>query len=147
MTWPAQLKCPRWCRAVWARFVEIVFHEQSTTTRFFFGWTTLGFASFFWFSPTVHADLSEYKLMLVYAPDWVWATGFLLNGAALVQGSWTNKYSKVQLFLEGALGVIVWIGSAYCVTKTQGAVGAHAMGGLIAFWVYIRHPEHKKDAQ
>lgn len=134
--------CPAWCLAAWTRFIEIVLHEQSTTTRFFFGWTTLGFASFFFFSHTVHHPLSEYQLMLRYAPDEVWATAFAINGIALIVGAWTNRYSSFQLFLEGTLGVIIWVSSAYCVVITQGAAGAHVMGGVIAFWVYIRYPTH-----
>ena len=140
----SRLRCPAWCIAFKKRFDEIVFHEQSTTTRLFFGATTLGFGSFFWFSPTVHHPLSEYALMLTLAPDWVWASAFTVNGVSLVVGAWTNKFSKAHLFLEGTLGVIVWWASAYCVVKTQGAAGAHVMGAAIAFWVYIRHPEVKK---
>lgn len=140
-----RIPCPGWCVAFWRRFDEIVFCEQSTTTRLFFGLTTLGFGSFFWFSPTVHHPLSEYQLMLIYAPDWVWAFAFTTNGVALIYGAWTNTFSKPIFFLEGVLGVIVWISSAYCVVKTQGAAGAHLMGAVIAFWVYIRHPEIRKD--
>jgi hypothetical protein len=124
------------------RIEFILFIDQSTTTRLWFGLTGLFFSFFFFLSPTVHSDLSEYRLMLALAPHWLWALGFAVNGLALMYGAYTNAYSKLQLFLEGVLGVVVWCGSAYAVVTTQGSLGAHAVGGAIAFWVYVRYPTH-----
>lgn len=120
----------------------ILFVDQSTTTRLWFGLTGFMFGWFFFLAETVHSELSEYKLMLMLAPDWLWAIGFWVNGMALMYGAYTNRYSKLQLFLEGVLGVVVWCGSAYAVVATQGSLGAHAVGATIAFWVYVRYPTH-----
>lgn len=136
------VECPSWLHCFIRRLDTILFIEQSTTTRLWFGLTTFMFGWFFVGADTVHSGLSEYALMLKLAPDWVWALGFWLNGLALLYGSFTNRWGKFQLFLEGVLGVVVWVGSAYAVTVTQGVLGAHSVGGAIAFWIYVRYPTH-----
>lgn len=137
-----RIRCPEWLTKILKRVDFIVFFDQSTTTRLFFGFTTFMLGLFFIMSNTVHNELSEYQLMMKLAPDWVWALCFCVNGAALMYGAYTNKYSKLQLFLEGVLGITVWVGSAYAVTITQHSVGAHLAGAIISFWVYIRYPTH-----
>ena len=125
-----------------ARLYQILFVEHSTTTRLLFGVATFFFGIFF-LTSTVDENLHyEYKFMAFLAPLWLWGIGFLVNGAALTVGAYTNKYSKIQLFLEGVLGVVVWVGSAYAVTVAQRTIGAHTIAGLIAFWIYIRYPTH-----
>lgn len=120
----------------------IIFEEQSTTTRLFFGFVTFLFGIFFFnVSPTYWAT-GEYAYMMKLAPWWLWGTGFLVNGIAVMIGAYTNKYSKPQLLLEGVLGVVVWIGSAYAVVVSQNTIGAHVAAGLIAFWIYVRYPTH-----
>lgn len=136
------LKCPSFVHCVLRRLDNILFVEQSTTTRLWFGLTTFMFGWFFVGAETVHNGLSEYALMLKLAPDWVWAVGFWINGASLIYGSFTSRWGKFQLFLEGVLGVVVWVGSAYAVTVTQGVLGAHSVGAAIAFWIYVRYPTH-----
>lgn len=134
------------CSAQFNRLIDrlkfIIFEEQSTTTRLFFGLTTLFFGFFFLSASTIDDYVNEYLFMLSLAPAWLWGVGFCVNGTALLYGAITNKYSKIQLFLEGVLGVVVWIGSAYAVVVTQRALGAHVIAGLIAFWIYIRYPTH-----
>lgn len=135
-------ECPSWLKHFRNRMDYILFKDQSTTTRLWFGLSSFLFGWFFFLSETVHSGLSEYALMLQLAPDWVWALGFWIHGSALMYGAYTNVYSKTQLMLEGTLGVVVWVGSAYAVTVTQGALGAHFAGALIAFWIYVRYPTH-----
>jgi hypothetical protein len=137
-----QLHCPIWLCRIFSRINQILFVDQSTTTRLWFGFVTFMFGWFFVASETVHNNLSEYKMMLRLAPDWLWAIAFWVNGAALMHGAYTNRYNKLKLFLEGVLGVVVWVGSAYAVTVTQGVLGAHAGGAIIAFWIYVRYPTH-----
>lgn len=134
--------CPQWIKDFKNRMNFILFIERSTNSRMLFGAVTWMFGWFFAFSHTVHSDLSEYVLMMKLAPDWLWAIGYWLNGSAVMYGAYTNKYSKLQLMLEGTLGVVVWVGSAYAVSVTQGVIGAHAGGALIAFWLYVRYPTH-----
>jgi hypothetical protein len=124
------------------RLQFIILEEQSTTTRLFFGLATFFFGIFFLTARSLEFYSNEYTFMFSLAPAWLWGIGFMLNGSALIVGAVTNKYSKIQLFLEGVLGVVVWIGSAYAVVVTQRAVGAHVIAGLIAFWIYIRYPTH-----
>lgn len=143
------MKAPAWCApacaAFRARWKELIFAEQSGTTRFFFGGATFGFGLFFAFSPTARSGLNEYALMNVFAPSWVWAIAFLINGVALIRGAWTNAVTFQAYWLEGVLGVITWMSSAYFISIEQGMIGAHAFAGAVAFWVYIRHPYAKKD--
>lgn len=135
-------ECPQWARDFKERLERILFKDQSTTTRFWFGIVTVFFGFFISMSHTVDNPHSEYTLMLKLAPPWLWAMAYFLNGAAYIYGAYTNRYSKVQLMLEGTLGVVVWVGSAYAVSITQGVIGAHAGGALIAFWLYVRYPTH-----
>ena len=135
-------KCPDWLRQFYLRMDFILFKDQSTTSRLWFGFVTFMFGFFFALAPTVHNELSEYQLMMKLAPDWVWALGYWINGAALMHGAYTNRYSKLKLMLEGTLGVVIWVGSAYAVTVTQGSIGAHAAGAMVAFWIYVRYPTH-----
>lgn len=127
------------CRS---RLAHILFVERSTNTRLFFGFATFMVGVFFLTSQTVHNEVSEYTLMLKLAPDWAWGACFCVNGTALMCGAYTNHYSKIQLFLEGVLGVVVWVGSAYAVLVTQHSVGAYLAGAVISFWIYIRYPTH-----
>lgn len=120
----------------------IIFEEQSTTTRMFFGLATFLFGVFFLNASSTYWSHGEYAFMMKLAPYWLWGTGFLINGAAVMIGAYTNKYSKPQLMLEGVLGVVVWIGSAYAVVVSQNTIGAHVAAGLIAFWIYVRYPTH-----
>lgn len=142
------MKTPAWCTrqraAFLARWNELMFAEQSSTTRFFFGWVTLGFGTFFAFSPLARSGTNEYALMMAYAPAWLWGATFLLNGAALIRGAWTNSVTAAMFWLEGVLGVVIWISSAYFISLEQQMVGAHFFGGGVAFWVYFRHPYVKK---
>lgn len=94
------------------------------------------------FSPTVHNDLSEYKMMHAIAPPWIWGMGFIISGGAMLYGLLTSTYSKLLLLLEGTLGVAVWVGSAYAVVVTQHSPGAQVIGGFIALWIYARYPTH-----
>ena len=135
-------ECPRWLAHFKKRMDELLFKEQSTTTRLWFGIVTIFFGVFAWFSPTITSPHSEYELMMELAPYWLWALAYWVNGAAYLYGAYTNKYSKIQLMLEGTLGVTAWVGSAYAVSVAQGVIGAHAGGALLAFWLYVRYPTH-----
>lgn len=130
------------------RLTYIIWCSQTTAVRFWFALASLGFGSFFMFSETVHSPLSEYKLMLQLAADWVWALCFTVNGLSLLYGILGKTYNRVLVVLEGLLGTVVWVASASAVVITQHAIGAHVVGGLIAFWILIRYPTHKeyKDA-
>lgn len=135
-------ECPQWLQRFRKRMEFILFVDQSTTTRLWFGIVTMLFGLFISFSHAVDNAHSEYTLMLQLAPSWLWAFAYFTNGAAYIYGAYTNEYSKLQLMLEGTLGVVVWVGSAYAVSVTQGVIGAHAGGALIAFWLYVRYPTH-----
>lgn len=135
-------ECPAWLQRFKNRMEHILFIEQSTTTRLWFGIVTVLFGTFMALSHEVENNHSEYVLMLQLAPHWLWAWAYIVNGCAYIFGAYTNKYSKLQLMLEGTLGVTVWVGSAYAVSVAQGVIGAHAGGALIAFWLYVRYPTH-----
>jgi hypothetical protein len=130
------------------RLRYIIWCSQTSAVRFWFGLTSIGFGSFFMFSATVHHPLSEYNLMLKLASDWVWALCFVLNGFSLLYGIVFATYNRLLVVLEGLLGTVVWVASASAVVITQQSIGAHVVGGLIAFWILIRYPTHKefKDA-
>ncbi len=124
-------------RAAW-----LTLYSETTAARFWFGLLSLGYASFLVFSEYAHHPGSSYVLMFKIAAEWVWATAFILNGLALLYGSFTRKYNTFLLLLEGVLGVAVWSAAAAATTIEQGAPGGTTVGALIALWVLVRYPTH-----
>lgn len=133
-----------WYSFLRGRLEQILLYDQTSNTRLWFGITSLFFGLFMYYSKTAHNSVSEYALMLKFAPDWAWAICFVVNGLSLVYGAITEKFNTVLLVLEGALGAVVWVASAYCVVVTQGGIGAQFAGAVIASWIYFRYPTHRK---
>jgi ABC-type transport system involved in multi-copper enzyme maturation permease subunit len=125
-----------------ARARWLALSSQTVACRFWFGFTSLGFGSFLIFSGAVHNPNSEYRYMIQLASDEVWAAGFVVYGIALLYGVFTRSFSKIQLYLEGVLGVAVWAGGGIAVSLAQGTPGAMSVGALLAFWLLVRYPTH-----
>lgn len=126
------------------RLMFIIWCSQTTAVRFWFALASIGFSSFILCSESIYSPTSEYKLMTQLAPNWFWAFGFALNGLSLLYGVFMKTYNKFLVILEGLLGTVVWCASAGAVAIAQQAIGAHVVGGLIAFWLLVRYPTHKE---
>lgn len=129
------------------RLSWLLFKSQTSSTRMWFGLASIFFGVFMYLSDTVHNPDSEYVLMLQIAPDWLWASGFLVHGVALLYGVITRRYSTILLLVEGVLGVALWTAASIAMSVSQGAVGASAAGALIAAWICIRYPTHAEFKQ
>ena len=80
--------------------------------------------------------------MMQLAPGWFWGWGYLLHGVAMWYGVFTRKYNIVLLFLEGVLGVTLWVAMAAAIYIGQGSLGGTAAGSAIALWLLVRYPTH-----
>lgn len=116
--------------------------SQTGATRFWLGLASIGLSIFLYFSTTIHEPYSEYRLMILLAPDGLWALGFFIHGASLWYGVFTQTYNKLLLLLEGILGTVVWWACAITVSIAQQAPGAILSGACVALWLCIRYPTH-----
>ncbi len=124
------------------RLLWLAIYSETTSSRFWFGLLSLGYASFMSFSDYAAHPGSSYVLMFHIAPAWVWSLAFTTNGLALIYGAITRKYSTFLLLLEGVLGIAAWSAAAAATTIEQGAPGGTTVGALIALWVLVRYPTH-----
>lgn len=124
------------------RMIWLTLYTETTSSRFWFGLLSLGYASFMFFSEYASHPGSSYVLMFKIAPDYIWSLAFVIHGLALIYGAFTRKYSTFLLILEGVLGVAVWSAAAAATTLEQGAPGGTTVGALIALWVLVRYPTH-----
>lgn len=49
-----------------------------------------------------------YSLMAQIAPEWAWATAFGIQGTVMLYSVLSNKQSKTTLWLDAALGALIW---------------------------------------
>lgn len=125
------------------RVKRILFRDQTTSLRFFFGWMCIGLATFFLFSTTLANNTSEYKIMIEKLPGWVWAIMYFIIGISLLYGVIEEKFNFFLLLTEGLLNVLTWWVSSYYILLAQGIPGAHFIGAVMATWLYVRYPTHK----
>lgn len=132
-------------RKRYIRLKVILFRDQTTSVRFFFGLMCIGLSSFFLFGTTLslQQESSEYRLMLGILPKWIWAISYFIIGVSLIYGVIEEKFNFFLLITEGLLNVITWGVSTYYIYQAQGVLGAHFIGFIMATWLYIRYPTHK----
>lgn len=99
-----------------------------------FGWTI-------WLFTDKLFSVNHPATVLLAGP-YVLGTLFFIHACALLYGVRTHKYSKGLLFLEGILGVFLWVGTGISETLNQGTIGPSVFAGLIAIFLLIRYPTH-----
>jgi hypothetical protein len=116
--------------------------SETLALRFWFGLVSIGFAAFLLFEAVSHW---EYAVSFSFMPHWAWATLFAINGAALLLGAITKRYSKVHLLVEGGLGVFLWVAMGITSMISQGTPGAITMSMFISVWLCIRYPTWNEE--
>lgn len=137
-----RLVCSTCLYTAWGQLLWVLNKSQTTSTRFWFGFASIGFGSFMMSSPAVLNGSSEYSMMLKLAPNFVWATAFAVNGLSLLYGVFTKTYSRTLVIFEGLLGTVAWTACAATIVISQHTFGATVAGAAVAFWLLVRYPTH-----
>lgn len=121
------------------RLRVILLEEPTGNVRFFFGLISIGYAMFL---PSTVGHYM-YRLAFEWVNPWLWCTGFMVSGIALVVGSIQGRPSRTMFVLEGVLSGIVWGGMGLATTLSQGMPGPTLFACFIAGWIFVRYPAWK----
>lgn len=121
------------------RLKHILLEEPTGALRFFFGFGAIGYA----LALPGFEGYPMYSLAFHWLGVWWWCAGFAINGVALVVGSLTNKPGLLMYYLEGILGLAVWLMMGLATALAQGMPGPTFFASFIAIWIYVRYPEWK----
>lgn len=124
-------------------FKELMLVGSTQMLRLWFGITACFFAIFI----TSESALTnpEYALGFAIVPQVYWAIAFMVNGAVLIYGAITSKYSKIGLILEGILGTALWAAVGITVMISQGSLGAVTIATFLSVYLLIRYPTWHED--
>jgi hypothetical protein len=99
-----------------------------------------------------------YALMALIAPELVWAALFLLQGAVMMVSLFTGYRSKLLLWTDAVLGVVLWttaIGACYLAYwrgfanileyRPPAIMGGEVACVLASWWVLVRYSCGKKS--
>lgn len=154
-------------RNIKARIWHLAFKSDLEGTRFTLALGALFISmGFFWptkIFPTAEqiaagAGRHTYALMAQMAPEWVWATAFLIQGAVMMFSLFTGYRSRFFMWLDAILGVVLWtaaIGACYLAYwrgfdmiweyRPPAIMGGEVAAMLASWWVFVRYHVGKRE--
>lgn len=121
------------------RVLYILLHEDTTLLRFFLGVVSIAMG----FGILMDENFKYFhENMLRVANQQATSFMFMIYGAALLYGSVTSKFNRFLLFIEGMLGVFIWVAFAWADWMDHEAVTPVAVGAAMAFLLLVRYPTH-----
>lgn len=120
------------------RLRYVLFGSETTATRFWFGLVSIGFGLF---CSQINGHW-EYAVAVQIMPPLVWSALFILYGATVVTGVFTQYYSAPLLGVK-LVGVFCWTAMGITTSIAQHTIGATVFGSLVAMWIVMRYPTWK----
>jgi hypothetical protein len=121
------------------RLLYMLAKEDTTLLRLFFGLASILFGCRLMFDDSWHVF---HESSLRIAPQWVLMEMFFAHGAAVVYGSITSRNNLPLLWLEGILGVFIWMAVAWTDLIDIGTASPSLVGAALAFFLLVRYPTH-----
>ena len=121
------------------RLLSLLLFGDTAMLRFFFALTSVGWGVWVLSDPTFAA---QHAMTIAFVPLPQLGILFITHACAVFYGIWTHRYNVILLFIEGLLGVFLWVGVGLAEAKGQGALGPTLFGGIAAMFLLIRYPTH-----
>lgn len=130
------------------RSLWLLNRSQTSVVRLWFALASLGFASFFFFTPAPMLDRTDLQYALAIMPCWAFFWGFLIHGLTLIYGVLSRRFSTTLYWFEAVFGSVLWGLCSISTIIYNGYPDAILSGACIAWWIQYRYPSHteKTDA-
>lgn len=124
-------------------FVTMFLTADTRLMRFWFALCSLGYANWVFFDefyPILHPSIT--KFVDIGVLPWL----FLTHAAVSIYSVLREKTNTQFLFLEGVLGVFLWLATGIAETTDQGSLGPNLIASFMAIYLLIRYPTHYRHA-
>ena len=130
--------------------MHILFKSDLEATRLMLSWGALFWAlMLFW--PGNTFDRPTYTIMGHYAPEWTWASLFLVQGLVMMYSLLCGYKSRVTLVADAVLGCLLWTVSCMCMLASvyppPAAISAEICASVASWWILVRYhlPERRRN--
>jgi hypothetical protein len=127
------------CRLGW-----LLNRSQTSVVRLWFSLASLGFASFFFFTPAPALLETDLYYALKIMPCWAYFWGFLIHGLTLMYGVLSRRFSTILYWFEAVFGSVLWGLCSISTIIHNGYPDAILSGALIAWWIQYRYPSYSE---
>jgi hypothetical protein len=120
-------------------FVRMFLTADTRLMRFWFALCSIGYANWVFFDDhysVLHPSINNF--VDVQMLPWL----FLTHACVSIYSVLSEKTNTYFLFLEGVLGVFLWLVTGISETTDQGSLGPNLIASFMAIYLLVRYPTH-----
>ena len=145
-------------RNIKSRLTHIMWYSDLEATRFSLAMGSILWAVLlFWPGALFTHARTTYHLMAAIAPEYIWASLFLLQGSVMIYSLLWGYRSQLSFVADAVLGCLLWSSSTIACFLSHyqspasyqppAAMSYEVMGALASWWCLVRYTFPKKKGQ